>query len=121
LVDDTVVGLVLANVRLANGHYQIEPTVAKVFDLLQETRALISVPITAVRNGEDAQSRTTNYDAHLRHTILTAQDDLAVIDTLQSRAEDFLASSDACLASKRAGDQQFYEGVQQLNADLSQE
>jgi hypothetical protein len=118
-VDDTVIAVALANMHVGNGDYHVTPQVDNVFWLMNEQRALLSVDVLSMLK-QDLKSNTQTLDAHIRHLQLVTQKTETHVGVLQERAQNLFNESNACLVTKREGDQQFFAWVDAWNDNETQ-
>ncbi len=96
---------------MGNGEYYTSPEIESVFDVMSQQRALLSVDIMSLLK-QDPKSNKETLSAHIRHLQVVTDQWEKSIAALQERAQNLLAESNECLVTKRAGDQQFFAGVQ---------
>ena len=120
LVDDAVVALALANMRVANDQYHTTPEIGSVFQSMKVARTLVSVNIMDLLKS-DRTTNEQNLDAHIRHLALTLDKSTNSVASLQEKSTALIQEAQSCLDAKRAGDQQFFKGVQEWqDADTQQ-
>jgi hypothetical protein len=64
---------------------------------------------------QEEKSNKETLSAHIRHIQVVTDKTTKNIASLQERAQNLLTESNACLVNKRAGDTQFFAGVQTWN------
>gem|GEM_PF-5920806 len=99
---------------IGNGEYHTSPELESVFSLMNEQRALLSVDIMSLLK-QDENANKESLTAHIRHIQVVTNQTEKNVTVLQERAQNFLNESNACLTTKREGDQQFFAGVQSWN------
>ncbi len=110
-VDDTVIAVALANMRLWNSTYQVATKSDDVFWLMNQQRALLSVDILSMLKQDDQTNKQT-LETHIRHMQFVIEKTEQQVVILQERAQTLLNESNACLTTKRAWDQDFFVGLQ---------
>lgn len=120
LTDDTSVALALANIRVANGVYHTDPSIARVFSLVKEAVALSSIDVMSLLS-DDEENKRNNLETHIRHLVLNVEESRTIADILFSQAESLMTEAESCLTNKRAGDKQFFDGlVAKQDAEVQQ-
>lgn len=102
-VDDTVIAIALANMRLGNGqsHIIVDQKNSNTFRIMNEQRALLSVDIMDLLKQEHTDNAQLLQE-HIRHLELVRTKTTNSIAMLQERAQQLLAESQECLNQKRA-------------------
>lgn len=119
-VDDTVIAVALANMHIGNGEFSPNYQADDVFGLMNEQRALLSVDIISLLK-QDSPSNMQTLDAHIRHLQLVTEKTWKHVAQLQERSQNLLNESNACLVTKKEGDQKFFAGVQWRNDNDTQQ
>jgi hypothetical protein len=110
-IDDTIVGLVIANMTFGEGEYASanEQPLQEALALFETSQALVNVDILElVTNNPNPQEVL---DAHLQHTAHTVKKINASVTDLQAMAQIYLERSNNCLNDKKEGDQLFFQGI----------
>ena len=100
-VDDTIIGLVIANMTFGEGEYETsnEQPLQEALTLFETSQALVWVDIlTLVTNSPNSQDVL---DAHLQHTTRTVTKITATVADLQEMANVYLQRSNSCLSEKK--------------------
>lgn len=110
VVDDTAIGMVIANISLGEGSYGTDPSIKSALHLFEVGAGLINVDVLdLLQNSSDPRQALTT---HVKHIAKTVEQIDATSQALLERAQDHQSQAQACLADKRGGDQLFFAGAQ---------
>jgi len=111
-VDDTIVGLVIANMTFGEGEYHVtgEKAMQDALQLFATSQALVQVDILDLVTTNEDSERVL--DAHLQHTQQTLTKIKDTNQQLREIAQEYVQKANNCLQEKRDGDQLFFQWVQ---------
>lgn len=111
-VDDTIVGLVIANMMFGEGEYYVtgEKAMQDALKLFATSEALVQVDILDLVTKNEDSARVL--DAHLKHIEQTLTKIQSTNQQLREIAQEYVQKANNCLVEKRDGDQLFFQWVQ---------
>lgn len=116
-VDDAAMGTVLAQLGFGNGEYRTDASLTNLFRILEVSEALVETDVVALMLG--AEDRQGVLNAHIHAVQAVRYETVDVAAGYQAQANSYLDTSNICLATKQAGDRDFFEWVNQADGGLA--